>query len=291
MLTIFAIPKAFEGHDGIIQRNAIESWSRLLPECEIILCADDPGVAEVADEFGLKHLPGIARNDYGTPYLNSAFDQVMEVANNHLLCYVNADIILLSDFLGAVSRIRFPEYLMIGQRWDVDIAVPLASDGPEYDQRLISYVEKNGQLHPPSGIDYFVFPRNISLGTLPPFVVGRPGWDNWFVYQAGKHGLPIIDATRVAKVIHQNHGYDHVLDRRGSRAHGPEGDMNTSIAGNERHNIQNATHIMTSKAVLPASGYNYIRRRWRALLRASFAKRTKKLIAKSGFIKFYTRSS
>jgi len=37
MLTLFTIPKAFQGHTGVIQRNAIRSWTLLRPECEIIL--------------------------------------------------------------------------------------------------------------------------------------------------------------------------------------------------------------------------------------------------------------
>ena len=35
-ITIFTIPKAFEGHNGIIQRNAIKSWLKLDPRPHII---------------------------------------------------------------------------------------------------------------------------------------------------------------------------------------------------------------------------------------------------------------
>jgi hypothetical protein len=31
-LTIFAVPKPFEGHIGMIQRNAIRSWKGLRPD-------------------------------------------------------------------------------------------------------------------------------------------------------------------------------------------------------------------------------------------------------------------
>jgi hypothetical protein len=46
MLTIFAIPKPFRGHIGVIQRNAICSWLELRQACEIILLGDDEGTAE-----------------------------------------------------------------------------------------------------------------------------------------------------------------------------------------------------------------------------------------------------
>ncbi len=31
MITIFAIPKPFKGHIDVIQRNAIQSWTKLSP--------------------------------------------------------------------------------------------------------------------------------------------------------------------------------------------------------------------------------------------------------------------
>ncbi len=68
MLTLFAIPKAFRGHINTIQRNAIKSWTLLNPKPEIILLGDDEGTAEVAQEFGLIHIPEVDRNEYGTPW-------------------------------------------------------------------------------------------------------------------------------------------------------------------------------------------------------------------------------
>ena len=52
MLTIFALPKPFRGHAGVIQRNAIQSWLRLQPACEVILLGDEPGTREVAAQVG-----------------------------------------------------------------------------------------------------------------------------------------------------------------------------------------------------------------------------------------------
>ena len=60
MLTIFATPKPFRGHIAVIQRNAIRSWTLLRPACEIILMGNDEGTAEIAAEFGVRHVPEIA---------------------------------------------------------------------------------------------------------------------------------------------------------------------------------------------------------------------------------------
>jgi len=60
VLTLFTIPKAFNGHIAVIQRNAIQSWMRLHPEIEIILFGADEGTAEAAREFGLRYEPELA---------------------------------------------------------------------------------------------------------------------------------------------------------------------------------------------------------------------------------------
>ncbi len=45
MLTLFSIPKAFDGHLGTIQRNAVRSWTSLGPGVQVVLVGDEPGVA------------------------------------------------------------------------------------------------------------------------------------------------------------------------------------------------------------------------------------------------------
>ena len=46
----------------MLQANAIGSWIRLNASCEVILFGDDPGVAEAAARFGVRHEPQLARN-------------------------------------------------------------------------------------------------------------------------------------------------------------------------------------------------------------------------------------
>jgi hypothetical protein len=48
MLTLFTTAKPFEGHSGVIQRDALKSWKLLRPDIEIILFGDDAGGAEIA---------------------------------------------------------------------------------------------------------------------------------------------------------------------------------------------------------------------------------------------------
>ncbi|HET7849744.1 MAG TPA: hypothetical protein VFL51_11865 [Pseudolabrys sp.] len=105
MLTIFSVPKAFAGHTAIIQDNAIGSWTRLAQPCDIVLFGDDPGVAEAAVRHKVQHEPRIGRNEFGTPVIADLFARMDALARRPLLAFVNADIILLDDFLPAVEAI------------------------------------------------------------------------------------------------------------------------------------------------------------------------------------------
>src|SRR5438093_11627275 len=105
MLTIFATPKPFRGHIAVIQRNAIRSWTLLRPACEIILMGNDEGTAEIATELGLRYVPDVARNTFGTPLVSDLFRQAQQLSVSNFFCYVNSDIILMSDFMQAIQRV------------------------------------------------------------------------------------------------------------------------------------------------------------------------------------------
>src|SRR5262245_39098615 len=127
MITMFSTPKPFDGHIAIIQRNAIRSWQRLHHEIEIVLVGDDAGTAEVSKEFGIRHIPNVAKNRYGTKFLASIYDQVHDIARHSTLCHVNCDILLKSDFVKAAQCVmgQRAKFLMAGRRWDVDAREPL----------------------------------------------------------------------------------------------------------------------------------------------------------------------
>lgn len=210
MLTLFAMPKPFEGHISIIQRNAITSWTRLTPQPEIILFGDEAGVAEIAAELGLRHVAHVKRNEKNTPFLNDLFEQAQRQASHPTVCYVNSDIILFDDFPAAAAGVAAwrPAYLMAGRRWDIDITAPLDFSVPDWEQRLRRDVASRGKRRSVSWIDYFVFARGM-YGDVPPLLLGRVWWDNWLVWQARALGAPVVDASPRVLAVHQNHGYAH----------------------------------------------------------------------------------
>jgi len=251
LLTLFAIPKPFHGHFEIIQRNAIISWTHLRPRPEIILFGDDEGTAEVAKQFGLRHVPGVSRNEYGTPLLNDLFAKSQTLATHDLLCYVNADIILMGDFMEAIRRVARwkPHFLIVGQRWDIEIKEPL-NFSLGWENRLRSYVVSQGQLYSPAGIDYFVFPRGF-WSEIPPFAIGRTVWDNWLLYRALSRKAPVINITRVAMGVHQNHNYLDFPGGKEFKWHGPEARRNLELAAGYEHvfTLADCTHLLTSSGL------------------------------------------
>lgn len=263
MFTLFSIPKAFIGHSAIIQRNALQSWLKLEPRCEIILYGDDAGVADAAAEFHVQHIPDVERNAYGTPLLSSAFRLVQQRASHPLVCYVNADIILLKDLRQAISLVSFQQFLMVGQRWNVDISAPMDFQHPDWEQNLRRRLSQDAQLQPPFGSDYFIFAKDINWD-FPEFAVGRPGWDNWIIYRARSLRLPVIDATLACTVIHQNHDYAHIKGGMTPTSYeGPEAVVNRKFVGGEEYsfNLRDVTHVLKGNALHKALEFGHLQYR------------------------------
>lgn len=204
MLTIFTIPKAFQGHHNTTQRNAIRSWLQLKPKPEIILFGNDKGTEKTAREFGLLHIPQVKKNEFGTPLLNSAFNIAQKSAKNNILVELSSDIILMSDFIPTVKKISQPLFLMGGRRWDLEQKEEIDFSDSDWEKKLRQRIKREGKRHGFSAVDYFVFPRNLPHN-LPSFAIGRTGWDNWLIYHISSLGIPTIDASQVITIIHQNH--------------------------------------------------------------------------------------
>lgn len=210
MITIFAMPKAFEGHIGIIQRNAITSWTRLEPRPEIILFGDEIGTADFARELEVRHIGAIRRNEKGTPFLDDLFAQAQSAAAFPTVAYVNSDIILFGDFLRAIEAVASwrPKFLMAGRRRDIDITAPLDFTAGDWERRLRDDVTRRGKRRSVSWIDYFAFPRGM-YREVEPMLIGRMWWDNWLVWKAGDLGAAVVDASPRVLAVHQNHGYPY----------------------------------------------------------------------------------
>jgi len=246
LITLFSAPKPFtDSHIATIQHNAIKSWT-LLPDVEVLLIGDEQGVSGIARELGVKHLPDVKCSQGGTPLISSMFQLARTNSRSDLLCIINTDMLLMSDFVDAAhlcrSRFQSDAFVLLSQRWDLDVAQPLDfSDGGQ--NRLSSIVHGQGSLHRPAGSDFFLFPESCYTH-VPDFAIGRAGWDNWMIYKARQENWPVIDCTPSVMIVHQNHDYRHLPDGKPHYEH-PETNENIRLAGGPavvRYTILDATH-------------------------------------------------
>jgi hypothetical protein len=246
MISFFTTPKPFLGHIGVIQRNAIESWKRVHPQAEVILFGDEEGAAEAARALQIRHVPEVKRNESGAKYLSPIFDGAQDLAHHECLCYINCDIILLSDFRAAAERVLAlgSRFLMAGQRWDVDITAPVDFYAADWEATVRRKALEANHPRPPQWIDYFVFSRGLYYKNTPPFVIGRPGWDNWLVWSARHSGARVVDATAVVRAVHQNHDYSYHPDGAAGVWQGEEAQQNYALLQGGRcfATMENATH-------------------------------------------------
>ena len=273
LITLFSAPKPFTNpHIAMIQRNAIKSWT-LLPDVEVILLGEEIGLAEAAKELGVKHLPNVARNESGTPLISSMFQLARENSNSELLCIINADMILMPDFVEAAKQVvkLKDKFVLLSQRWDYDIATSLDfAEG--WESGLRESVRKQNQLHRPAGSDFFLFPKSC-YQDIPDFIIGRAGWDNWMIYKARKEGWPVIDCTPSVMIVHQNHDYSHLPGGKPHYEH-PDTDENIRLAGGQaavRYTILDSTHqLADGKLMRPKMTSLRFTRRFELLLRSIF---------------------
>jgi hypothetical protein len=236
MITLFAIPKEFKGHIGLIQENAIKSWTQLKPKSEIFLCGDEKGTKEYSNKFKLHTIPLIKRNKYGTPLLNDLFNKIKSHSKNSYFGYINADIIVTSSFSEIFESVKnkFEEFLIVGKRFDLAITNKINYSHTSWDKVLKKKCQNEGELGGNGWIDYFIFTRN-AFGDIPPFAIGRTFLDKWLIWNALKRNIPVIDATDGILAIHQSHKYTHVIGGSKEIWMGKEALENIQLAGGWTH--------------------------------------------------------
>jgi len=282
LLTLLAMPKPFEGHIGIIQRNAITSWTKLNPRPEIFLFGEERGTAEIAAELQIGHLRNIARNEFGTPLLSDLVQRAKELAKSPLLGYVNCDIILLQEFQDSIFAIqeKIAQFLAVTHRWEIDLRKNLDfnTDRPLHLDLLPPGVPGHH-----TAIDAFVFTRDV-YSELPPLAIGRAWFDQWLIKDALLHGTPVVDITKVARAIHQNHDYAHIAGGQRGAYGGEEARRNLDIYGGVPHafTLLNATHELRPDSSIGRIHYRPQKYRVQQWLWRTFVQRTAPLRKRLG---------
>lgn len=253
MITIFSIPKPFSKDICIIQTNSIKSWLKANPNGKIILFGDEPGIKEVtSSDQRITQVTQIQKNKNGTPIVSDIFVKAQRLAKGELICYLASDIILTSDFQSVEKKLHeHQSFLALGRRTDLDLQVAVDFKQPNWEKKLLMQVRQKGRLHGCSALDVMIFPRRLKF-TMPNFLIGRPGWDDPFVYQLIKKGVLIIDVTPVLTAIHQNHNYNHHRQGKIGVWKGEEAQYNIKLAGgfSKMATIRNARLLLTPQGLV-----------------------------------------
>jgi hypothetical protein len=254
MLTIFSTPKPFQGHIGVIQRNALKSWTLLHPDVEVILFGDDEGAADACREFGLRHEPYVERGGSGMKRIDYIFGKAQAIARHDVLCYVNCDIVLMDDFIRAAERVRTQcsRFLMVGRRWDTPVTEPVEFSDTSWREKIRTLALSTNDQRDGWWIDYFLFSRGLYSNEMPAFVIGTIRWDNWLLWKALDLKLPVVDASDAVFAVHQNHDYSYHPQGKKGVWEGPESQRNLELAGGSRRmrTITHATRRLTAKGRL-----------------------------------------
>jgi hypothetical protein len=252
MLTLFTTAKPFTGHNGVIQRNALKSWTLLHPEVDVILFGDDAGAADVSRELGIRHEPEVTRSPRGMKHLNYIFIKAQELARHDIVCYCNCDIILMQDFRIAIERVsQFSNrFLMLGRRWDVDISDSLDFSEFDWEAKAQALAKTRGFQRTYRNIDYFLFRRGL-YSDIPRLVIGRIWWDHWLVWQARHLGASIIDVSAEVCAVHQNHDYGYHPEGKSGVWEDEEAKSNFDLAGQGKKMlmIEDADYRLTPNGV------------------------------------------
>jgi hypothetical protein len=228
-MTFITTCKPFEGHFNIIQLNAIRSWLRFCPPCEVIILGRTKGVEKIVKEYRLGYIPDVPINNYGTPLIDGLIKIGSQNASYEIICLINSDIILLDVNWKLLYTLTttLRRYLITARRIDLEVR-----DLLQYDEKTIQWLMTTIKNLDRRGNDLFIFRKGTIEDHVKPLAIGRGDHARLLIYLALKLKMPVIDATNIMTVIHQKHDYSHikyskkVITRGIDLAYTPEGKYN-----------------------------------------------------------------
>ena len=245
MITFLSSPKPFVGVAREQQHRAMQSWLAAAPGAEIFLYGESAGIDDAGARVGATVVRDVACAQSGVPFFGAIVEHARRSGKYDWQIYLNGDI-LLTGILFAFRQIQFPQFLLIGERIDLDEGGFVDVTAPNWKEKLDElHCQGRLRMHGPTGIDYFGFRRGLWDG-LPPVVIGRGGYDNALLAHCLRQRIPIVDGTRVVTALHQFHDYGHVGGGEKTVFKGAEAHAN-SIAAGGKHSatlISDADYVL-----------------------------------------------
>lgn len=194
-ITIFTIPEAFHGIQGITQRNAILSWKSLSSNIEIVLFGESKGTAEIARELSLTHIPQIEQ--LGQEMLV----KIKEIAQYPVLAYLQPTTLLTPVASAAIQTAfnRLDKFMIIGRCWEIDLEHSIDFSATVWQKQLHQLVEETGCLTSSNAEAYFIFSHQL-VDTIATLNENQ----NLILAQTQHQDCPLIDGSQIKIAVKQS---------------------------------------------------------------------------------------
>jgi len=201
-VTIWSCPNSFPNN---AQTIAMVTWLRLTPQPEIIYFSDAPGVPDMVDQVGIRHLTNISTNVYGGPVMSELFDRIQEEARGDIIVYINPDVILTQKFMDVVLQLADKTnttFLLTGPRAEVILNDRFFSLDYTWFKDFDSEYNKHDRKTTDAFLDYFAFTKGLfPPGTVPALSRGR-SWETWMLSKVLHGPYPTINGDTVMQAYH-----------------------------------------------------------------------------------------
>lgn len=218
------------------QLAAITTWAMLplIPRPHVVILGNDPCGYDIARHVNNllaplragEHNISIMKSPkimgpHGTVLLGPAIAAVAHARPQaQVYALINADILLHPSAAYALHRARqrYLQFFLVGRRTNIDMSAEVRAS---LDFGSTAWVHHPVFLNTSNqdrvdAEDYFFWSNRFFADKqveIPPFHVGRPAYDNWFVHTAIHTFQPVIDASDLILAYHQRHDYSHLANK------------------------------------------------------------------------------
>ena len=220
MLFITAFKSFKNNNDGASQRSALYTWAA--NGARIVAPNNESDIKENCQRFpSVKLLPGIrtARDfhfQHNSPVLKDLLLRGLDEYQDEWVVLINSDVLLPRDFyltLKDVGR-RYRDNAFIAvTRYDIDLFYEVDT----HQKHDAVFTEEATIYNEHCSSDVFISRRENFLKMakdMPPFILGRYGWDNWIHYYVYVN-FYALNGTRVFKTLHCRHNHQHIEMQEG----------------------------------------------------------------------------
>jgi hypothetical protein len=225
-ITFISVPRpTVDRMAYLYSKLAIGSWLSVSPCSNVLLFINRSGFGPLADEIDDLYGPGRViyrgsiKHDFADiPYIDEWFQKGIQYSPTNFVCFINSDILVSGNWLTRAKQVfrimAHRPILVIDQRMDFTLNLThfdnLKFGGNSLLQQIDVMVKNSPHsIYQPTGIDMYLFRIDclrLEPKRIPPFMMGRPLWDNWLVGYATTIGDTITFALNppVYHIRHQS---------------------------------------------------------------------------------------